>query len=133
MKSHPAFERYLEAKSISRMLLASALIAIATSAWGCSYRVDVPDDWDSSPYASFRYSPGNISDPSALVAYVDLGDDSAVARSGYTDPSWERVEPHSQDAGEAFFPATNNRVLEIPKALIWDNTAAAIPIPGDGD
>jgi len=84
VKSHPSFERHREAKSISRMLAASAMIAVATSAWGCSSRVDSFDsfdDWDSSPYASFRYSPGNISDTSASVAYVDFGDDSAVARS----------------------------------------------------
>jgi hypothetical protein len=87
VKSHPNFERHREAKSISRMLVASAMIAVATSAWGCSSRVDSArgesfDHWDFSPYASFRYSPGNISDTSASVAYVYLEDDSAGARSG---------------------------------------------------
>ena len=138
MKSHPSFESHRDAKSISRMLVASAMIAVATSAWGCSSRVDSSrvesfDDWDSSLYASFRYLPGNISDTSAPIAYVDLGDDSAVARSGYTDPRWERAELRSEGAGEAFSPATNNRVLEIPQALNWVNTAAAIQVPGDGD
>lgn len=88
---------------------------------------------DSSLYASFRYLPGNISDSSGPIAYVDLGDDSAVARPGYTDPRWERAELRSDGAGEAFSPATNNRVLEIPQALNWVNTAAAIQVPGDGD
>jgi len=118
------------------MLVLSAVIAVATSAWGCSSRVESFDDfdhWDSSPYASFRYSPGNISDTSASVAYVYLGDDSAVARSGYTDPRWESAELRSERAREALSPATSNRVLEIPQALNWENTAAAIPIPGDGD
>ena len=104
MKNHPSFERHREAKSISRMLVASAMIAVATSAWGCSSRVESFDDWlDSSPYASFRYSPGNISDTSASVAYDYLGDDPAVVRSGYTDPGWERAELRWERAGEAFF------------------------------
>jgi hypothetical protein len=134
VKSHPSFERHREAKFISRMLVASAMIAVATSAWGCSSRVESFDDWvDSSPYASFRYSRGNISDTSASVTHVDLGDDPEVVRSGYTDPGWERAELRSERAGEAFFPATNNRVLEIPQTLDWDNTAAAIPNPRDGD
>ncbi len=133
MKSHPAFERYCEAKSISRMLLASALIAVATSAWGCSYRVDTPDDWDSSPYASLRFPTGDFSDPSISIAYADLRDDSAVSRSGYTDPGWERVGRGSQDAGEAFSPANNNRVLEIPQAPDLDYTGAPILSGGDGE
>lgn len=133
VKSHPGFERHREAKSISRMLVASVVIAVATSAWGCSSRVESFDDRDSSLYAPFRYLPGNISDTLASVAYVDMGDDSAVARSGYTDPRWEPAELRSEGAGEAFFPATNNRVLEIPQALNWDNTAAAIPIRREGD
>src|SRR5208337_3432994 len=136
VKSHPSFERHREANSISGTLVLSAVIAVATSAWGCSSRVESFDDfdhWDSSPYASFRYSPGNISDTSAPIAYVDLGDDSAVARSGYTDPRWERAELRSEGAGEAFSSATNNRVLEIPQALNWVNTAAAIQVPGVGD
>ncbi|MFZ2061932.1 MAG: hypothetical protein WAU82_13030 [Candidatus Binatus sp.] len=137
MKSYPGFERHREAKSISRMLVASVVIAVATSAWGCSSRVDSSrvetfDDWDSSLYASFRYLYGNISDTSASVSYVDLADDSAVARSGYTDPSWEPAGPRSE-GGEVSFPATNNRVLELPQALSWANTAAAIPMPGAGD
>jgi len=135
VKSHPSFERHREAKSISRMLVASALIAVATSAWGCSSRVDSSrvessDDWDSSPYASFRYSPGYFSDPSASV---HLGDDPVVARSGYTDPRWERAELRWGRDGETFFPASDNRVLEIPQMLDWDNTAAAKLIPEDGD
>lgn len=122
MKSHPGFERHREAKSISGMLVASVMIAVATFAWGCSSRVESHaqsfDDWDYSSYASFRYSPGNIPDTSASVAYVDFGDDPAVARSGYTDPRWEHAEPGWERAGEEFFPSTNNRVLEIPQALI---------------
>ena len=70
VKSHTSFARNREAKPVSRMWVASAIIAVATSAWGC--------------------------------------------------------------AGE-IFPATNNRVLEIPPMLDRDNTAAAILIPGDGD
>src|SRR5271167_21639 len=108
VKSHPSFERHREAKSISGMLLASAMIVVATSAWGCSFcvassRVESFDDWDSNPYASFRYSPGNISDTSASVAYVYLGDDSAVARSGYTDPRWGPAEPGWGRTSEPFF------------------------------
>jgi hypothetical protein len=138
VNSHPGFERHREAKSISRMLVASAMIAVATSAWGCSSLVDSSraesvDDWNPNPYALYRYSPANISDTSDSVAYGDLEDDSAVARSGYTDPSWERAETRSEDGGEAFFPASNNRVLELPQALSWANTAAAIPMPGAGD
>jgi hypothetical protein len=110
VKSHPSFERHREAESISRMLVASA-IAVATSAWGCSSRVQSRvepfDNWDSSPYLSFRYLPGNISDTSASVAYVYFGDDSAVVRSGYTDPRWERAEPGEEPAREKFFrPST---------------------------
>ena len=138
MKSHPVFERYREAKFISRMLVASVMIAVATSAWGCSSVVDSSraesvDDWNPNPYALFRYSPGNISDTSDSVTYGDLEDDSAVARSGYTDPDWERAETRSEGAGEASSPATDNRVLEIPQALSWVDTAAAIPMPGAGD
>jgi hypothetical protein len=126
VKSHPGFERNREVKSISRIWVASAIIAVATSAWGCSSRIESVDDWlvaDSSPRALFLYSPANNSDTSASVAYVSLKDDPAVVRSGYTDPAWEL-------AGEAFFPATDNRVLEIPQVLDRDNTAAtftAIP------
>jgi hypothetical protein len=116
------------------MLIASAMVAVATSAWGCSSRVESFDDWlDSSPYASFRYSPTNISETSASVAYVYFGDDPAVVRSGDRDPGWEPAELRWERAGEAFFPAINNRVLEIPQMLDWDNTAAAILISGDGD
>lgn len=133
VKSHPGFARNREAKPISRIWVASAIIAVATSAWGCSSRVESFDDWlDSSPYALFRYSPADISVTPASVAYVYLGNDSAVARSGYTDPAWERADLHWERAGESF-AATNNRVLEIPPMLDWDNTAAAILIPGDGD
>jgi|SRR5208282_2469299 len=121
------------AKAISRMLVTSVMIALATSAWGCSSGVDPSDDWNPNPYALFRYSPANISETSDSVVYGDLEDDSAVARTGYTDPNWERAETRSESAGEAFFPATNNRVLEIPQALSWVNTAAAIRIPGAGD
>ena len=54
MKIHPSFEKHREAKSISRMLVASAMIAVATSAWGCSSRVDTSrvesfDDWGFQP------------------------------------------------------------------------------------
>lgn len=136
VKSHPGFARNREAKPISRIWVASAIIAVATSAWGCSSRVGSFDDWpvaDSSPYALFRYSPANISVTSASVAYVYLGKDPAVVRSGYTDPGWEPAELRWERAGEAFSPATDNRVLEIPPMLDWDNTAAAILIPGDGD
>jgi hypothetical protein len=135
VKSHPGFEKH-QGNSISRMLAASAIIAVATSVWGCSPRIDSScvesfDDWDSSRYAPFRYSAGNISNASASVAYLYLGDDSAVARSGYTDPRWERAELRSERAGDALFPdtpATNDRVLEIPPILNGDNdnTAAAI-------
>lgn len=134
VKSRPGSERNREAKSISRMWVASAIIAVATSAWGCSSRVESFDDWlDSSPYALFRYSPANISVTSASVTNVSLKDDPAVVRSGYTDPGWDRVQLLGERTGEAFFPATNNQVLEIPRMLDWDNTAAAILIPGDGD
>jgi hypothetical protein len=134
VKSHPGFERKRAAKSILRMWMASAIIAVATSAWGCSSRAESCDDWlDSSPYALSRYSPANISVTSASVAYVYLGDDPAVVRSGYTDPGWERADLRWERAGEASFPAANNRVLEIPPMLDWNNTAAAILIPGDGD
>jgi hypothetical protein len=134
VKSHPGFERKREAKSILRMWVASAIIAVATSAWGCSSRAESCDDWlDSSPYALSRYSPANISVTSASVAYVYLGDDPAVVRSGYTDPGWERADLRWERAGEASFPAANNRVFEIPPMLDWNNTAAAILIPGDGD
>ncbi|MGA7872114.1 MAG: hypothetical protein WCA22_14605 [Candidatus Binatus sp.] len=138
MKIHSRFEKCSEAKSVSRMLVASVMIAVATSAWGCSSRVESrvesSDDWDSSSYASFPYSPGNISDASASVAHVHLGDDSAAgARSGYTDPRWERAETNWERGGEVLSPATNNRVLEVPQMLDGDNTAATIPIPGEGD
>jgi hypothetical protein len=134
VKSHPGFEGSREAKSILRMCVASAIIAVATSAWGCSSRAESLDDWlDSSPYALSRYSSANISVTSASVAYVYLGDDPAIVRSGYTDPGWERAHLRWERAGEASFPATNNRVLEIPARLDWDNTAAAILIPGDGN
>jgi hypothetical protein len=134
VKSYPGFVGNREAKSILRMWVASAVIAVATSAWGCSSRVESFDEWlDSSPYALSRYSPANISVTSASVAYVYLGDDAAIVRSGYTDPGWERAHLRWERAGEASFPATNNRVLEIPARLDWDNTAAAILIPGDGD
>ena len=129
MKSHPGFERQREANSISGMLLASVMIAVATSAWGCSSRVDPYDDWDSTPYASFRYLPGNISDTSPSF-YLS---DPAVARSGYTDPSWERAELLPERSGEPLVPATNDRVLEIPQMLVGDNTAAATPTSGDGN
>jgi hypothetical protein len=137
VKIHPGFERH-RGKSISRMLAASAMIAVATSVWGCSSRVESFDDWDSSRHASFRYSPGNISNASASAAYVYLEDDSGVARSGYTDPRWERAEFRSERAADALFldtPATNDRVLEIPPMLNGDNdnTAAAIWNRGDGD
>ena len=133
VKSHTSFARNRQAKPVSRMWVATAIIAVATSAWGCSSRVESFDDWlDSSPYALFRYSPANIPVTSASVAYVYLGNDPAVARSGYTDPAWERAGLQWERAGE-IFPATNNRVLEIPPMLDWDNTAAAILIPGDGD
>ena len=141
MKSHPGFERRREAKSISHMLVASAMISVAISAWGCSSLADSShgesvDDWNPNPYASFRYSLANISDTSDSVdsvAYGDLEDDSAGARSGYTDPSWEVSETRSESAVEAFLPVTDNRVLEIPQALSWEDTAAAVPIPGAGD
>ena len=133
VKSHTSFARNSEAKPVSRMWVVSAIIAVATSAWGCSSRLGSFDGWlDSSPYALFRYSPANISVTPASVAYVYLGNDSAVARSGYTDPGWERADLRWERAGEVF-PATNNRVLEIPPMLDWDNTAAAILIPGDVD
>ena len=138
VKSHTSFARNREAKPVSRMWVASAIIAVATSASGCSSRAGSFDGWlDSSPYALFRYSPADISITPASVAYVYLGNDSAVARSGYTDPAWERADLHWERAGweraGEIFPATNNRVLEIPPMLDWDNTAAAILIPGDGD
>ncbi len=138
MKSHSVFERYREAKFISRMLVASAVIAVATSVWGCSSLVDSSraesvDDWNPDPYALFRYSAANISDISDSVVYGDLEDDSAVARSGYTDPNWDRAETRWEGAGEVFSPATDNRVLEVPQALSWENTAAAMPIGGAGD
>ena len=60
-----------------------------------------------APTRLFQYSPADISVTPASVAYVYLGNDSAIARSGYTYPAWER-------AGEAFSPVTDNRVLEIP-------------------
>ena len=129
VKSHPDFERQREAKSISRMFVAIVMIAVATSAWGCSSRVDPSGDWDSSTYASFRYLPGNISDTSPPF-YLS---DPAVARSGYTDPSWERAELLPQRSGEPLVPATNDRVLEIPQMLVRDSTAAATPISGDGN
>ena len=132
VKSHTSFARNREAKPVSRMWVASAIIAVVTSAWGCSSRAGSLDGWlDSSPYALFRYSRADISVTPASVAYVYLGNDSAVTRSGYTDPSWARADLHWERGG-AIFPATDNRVLEIPPMLDWDNTAAAIPIPGDG-
>lgn len=127
MKSHPGFERQHEAKSIFRTFVAIVIIAVATSAWGCSSRVDPSGDWDPSTYASFRYLPGNISDTSPPF-YLS---DPAVARSGYTDPSWERTELLPQRSGEPLVPRSNYRVLEIPQMLVRYNTAAATPISGD--
>jgi len=121
------------AKAISRMLVTSVMIALATSAWGCSSGVDPSDDWNPNPYALFRYSPANISETSDSVVYGDLEDNSAVARSGYTDPDWERAEILPERSGEPSVPAATDRVLEIPQALSWVNTAAATRIPGAGD
>ena len=126
------------AKAISRMLVASVVIALATSAWACSSFVDSSsaesvDDWNPNPYALYRYSPANISDTSDSVVYGDLEDNSAVARSGYTDPDWERAEILPERSGEPSVPAATDRVLEIPQALSWVNTAAATRIPGAGD
>ncbi len=75
MKSHPGFEIHREAKSISRMLVASVMIAVATSAWGCSSVVDSSraesvDDWNPNPYALFRYAPASISDTSDSVTAI---------------------------------------------------------------
>jgi hypothetical protein len=145
----PSGSKNREAKSISRMLVASAMIAVATSAWGCSSRVEPFDVWDSSPYPSFTYSPGNAFETSAAVAYVDSGDDPGLARSGYTDPCWERAElgsertaedppwegaeRSSERTGDVSFPVNNDRVLEIPQMLDRDDTAAATLFTGGRD
>ncbi len=113
LKSHPGSGRNHEVKSISRICLVSAIIAAATSGWGCSSYIEpVNDSWpsESSPYSRFLYVPANISGASALVAHGSLEDAPAVVRSGYTDPRWERV-------GETYFSASNNRVLIIPRVL----------------
>jgi hypothetical protein len=120
VKNHPGFGRNREVNSISCIWVASAIIAAAISGVGCSSGVESVGDWraaNSSPYALFQYSPANISDTSASLAYGSLEDDPSVVRSGYTDPRWERAD-------EAFSPATNNRVLEIPRVLDRQNTAA---------
>jgi hypothetical protein len=115
-------------KSISRIWVASVVIVAAASGWGCSYRAGSADDsWaaDSSSYALFISSPANISDTSPSVAYGSLEGDPAVVRSGYTDPRWGRAD-------EAVFSAVDNidnRVLEIPRALDWHNTSAAMLVP----
>lgn len=113
LKSHPGSGRNREVKPISRICLASAIIAAATSGWGCSSYVEpVNDSWpsDSSLYSLFLYAPANISSVSASVAHGSLEDGPAVVRSGYTDPRWVRV-------GEAYFSASSNRVLIIPRVL----------------
>jgi hypothetical protein len=127
-KRYRSFGRSRELKSISRIWVASAIIAAAISAWGCSPVVESVDDWptaNSSPDEMAWYSPANMSVTSASVGYGPVEDDPAVVRSGHTDPRWER-------AGEAISPATNSRVLEIPQVLDLGFTDAIVA-PRNGD
>ncbi len=58
VKSHTSFARNRQAKPVSRMWVATAIIAVATSAWGCSSRVESFDDWlDSTPTICFDTHP----------------------------------------------------------------------------
>ena len=87
VKRYRSFGRSRELKSISRIWVASAIIAAAASAWGCSPVVESVDDWpaaNSSPYEMAWYSSANISITSASVGYGSLEDDPAVVRSGHT-------------------------------------------------
>jgi hypothetical protein len=114
--------------------VASAVIAVATSAWGCSSRAESFDDWlDSGPLRIVSILTRKYFSYISFGRLCLFGGRSAVVRSGYTDLGWEHADLRWKRAGEASFPPTNNRVLEIPPMLDWDNTAAAILIPGDGD
>jgi hypothetical protein len=99
LKSRSGYGRTREVRSISRISLASVVIAAVASAWGCSSSVEPADDsgpTDSSLYTLFQSASANISDSSASVAHGSLEDGPPVVRSGYTDPRWVRV-------GEAYF------------------------------
>ena len=95
-----------------RVRVASAVIAAATSGWGCSSSVEPANDSGSSDarlYSLFQFAPANISDSSASAAQGSYAD-PAIVRRGRTDPHWVWV-------GEACFLSTRNQVLIIPRVL----------------
>jgi hypothetical protein len=105
-------------KSVARRIaLAAAVLALGTV--GCGPSASAPSESDPAmttyvsedgPSADFNFDHAwLVISPPPDGSYVTTPPD--VARSGYTDPGWERVDEDTNVSD------TDARVLELPQAL----------------